>query len=115
MVKKLLEMLVGKKADRGVTLAEMEKPPRIVRTGDRVEVTVWNSLDHSSLAVNAVEPRREGDAVVLRATQSLVTEIADSRTFTFTAGELGLDGGATRFAWADPDGTIHPLADAPSA
>lgn len=110
MANKLLEFIRGKPAEQGLTLAEMERPPRIVRTGDRVEITVWNSLDNSMLAVCRVEHRREGDTVILSGKQALVTAVGSSRTFALTAAELGLDAGAERFAWADPDGTLHPLA-----
>jgi hypothetical protein len=114
MTSKIVDFFLGRKSEQGLTLAEMERPPRIVRKGDHVEVTVWNSLDNSSLAVSSVEPSRDGDAVVLRGTQSLVTALGECRTFSFTAAELGLEAGAARFAWADPDGTVHALAVDPA-
>ena len=110
MPNKLLSPLFGNPAEQGLTLAEMERPPRIIYTGDRIEITVWNSLDNSMLAVSSLNHRRDGDTVVLSGTQALVTEIGSSRTFTFAATDLGLDGRTTRYAWADPDGTVHPLA-----
>ena len=109
MSNKILELLLGK-SSQGVYLAEMERAPKLTEHPDRLEVTLWASTMNSMLAIDKVDHAKDGDAVVLSATQSLVTSIGNPRTFTIARADLGRYGA---LRWRDPDGKVHPLvADA---
>jgi hypothetical protein len=105
MMDKLLQFFLG--AGEGVFFAEMEAAPRLTPHADHLEICVWNSLRSSSMGIDQVRFRRQGDAVIFTARQRLVSSSQNPNRFTFSYEELDMDParlGDYELIWQDPDG-----------